>query len=98
MDGVPPGILKHLPDEWILIMTFIMKLVFHGSYPISWSIAKMFVIFKKGAVNDARNYRGISIQIALPKLYDGIMNRRFNIWYSPYPEQAGAQKGRTCEE
>jgi hypothetical protein len=28
VDGIPPGVLKHLPDEWILLMTWIMNLVF----------------------------------------------------------------------
>ena len=98
VDGIPPGALKLLSDEWILLITWIMNLVFHGTYPISWALAKMFVIYKKGEADDTNNYRGISIVSALPKLYDGILNTRFNTWYSPCIEQAGAQRGRSCVE
>jgi hypothetical protein len=49
-------------------------------------------------VSDPGNYRGISVVNAIPKLYDGILNTRLNIWYTPCMEQAGAQAGRGCEE
>jgi hypothetical protein len=35
---------------------------------------------------------------AFAKLYDTLLSRRFSLWYSPKPEQAGAQQGRGCEE
>ena len=34
-DGIPPGIVKWLPDEWILLLTDIVNSVFHGVYPVS---------------------------------------------------------------
>ena len=98
VDGIPPGILKWLPDSWILLVTFIMNTVFHGAYPPSWTLSKMFVIYKKGLEADTNNYRGISIANTLPKLYDTILNERFISWYTPCIEQAGAQAGRGCEE
>ena len=97
-DSIPPGSLKLIPDEWILLITFILNSVFSGSYPESWSTARLFVIFKKGLVADTNNYRGISVGDALPKLYDAILNSRMVAWSKPYPEQAGAQAGRGCEE
>ena len=48
VDGIPPGVLKLLPDEWILITTFLFNLVFSGMYPNQWSISKIFNICKKG--------------------------------------------------
>ena len=27
IDGIPPGILKHLPDAWIIVLTFLMNIV-----------------------------------------------------------------------
>ena len=47
---------------------------------------------------DPNNYRGISIPAALGKIYDLVLCRRFTLWYKPKYEQAGAQKGRGCEE
>ena len=32
------------------------------------------------------------------QLYDAILNSRMVAWSKPYPEQAGAQSGRGCEE
>ena len=49
-------------------------------------------------INLIGNYRGISILVALAKLYDMVLSYRFQLWYKPKFEQAGAQRGRECEE
>ena len=98
VDGIPPGILKLLDDDWILLITYLYNLIFEGQYPDIWSISRMFVAFKKGLIEDPSNYRGISIMIALCKVYDGILNQRFMKWYIPEYEQAGGQSGRGCIE
>ena len=98
VDGIPPGVLKILPDNWILLLTYIFNLVFRDNYPLKWTLMKLFTIYKKGPRDDPSNYRGISIISAIPKLYDMILSSRFSMWYTPRPEQAGAQPGRGCEE
>ena len=98
VDGVAPGILKLLTDEWIVIITFLFNLVFSAIYPAQWTLTKVFNIFKKGNRFDPNNYRGISILVALGKLYDLVLCKRFMLWYNPKYEQAGAQKNRGCEE
>ena len=98
IDGIPPGILKLLNDEWILLITYLYNLVFEGNYPDVWDISRMFLAYKKGLIEDPSNYRGISVMIALCKVYDGILNQRFNKWYIPEYEQAGGQTGRGCTE
>jgi hypothetical protein len=97
-DGLSPGLLKLLNDEWILLMTHIFNCVFMGEYPPMWTISKMFNIFKKGDRMDTSNYRGICILQCMAKLYDLILSTRFQLWYKPKPQQAGSQKGRGCEE
>ena len=97
-DGVPPGALKLIEGEWLNIITFLFNMIFEGTYPEQWSLAKVFTIFKKGSQDDPNNYRGISIQSALAKVYDGILNSRFVHWFQPDDEQAGGREGRGCTE
>jgi hypothetical protein len=97
-DGIPPGVLKYLSDEWLLLLTFILNSVFSGFYPSAWCLTRTIVLHKKGDTADVNNYRGISISNAISKVYDGILNHRFSTWYKPCLEQAGSQVGRGCEE
>ena len=98
IDGTAPGLLKLLPDSWILILTHLFNSVFYGDYPASWTITKVFNIYKKGDRLDPSNYRGISVLASLAKLYDMILGQRLMTWYHPRYEQAGAQKNRGCIE
>ena len=62
VDGVPPGIFKFLPANWILLITTLFNnLLVSGSYPDCWTSAKLFTIFKRGTKSDPSNYRGINI-------------------------------------
>ena len=98
IDGTAPGLLKLLPDSWILILTYLFNCVFFGDYPSSWTITKVFNIYKKRVRLDPSNYRGISILASLAKLYDMILGQRFKVWHRPCYEQAGAQRNRGCTE
>lgn len=98
VDGITPGLLKQLPEDWTIFITQLFNLIFMGDYPISWTLSRVFTIFKRGEEKDPQNYRGISIIPALAKVYDTVLKNRFSMWYQPKEEQAGAQKGRGCEE
>ena len=98
-DGVPPGVIKLLPPTWIVFITFIFNNLFLNSiYPQSWSVAKLFTIFKKGNRLLPSNYRGITIINCLAKVFDMMLCRRLQLWFRPYREQAGSQRGRGCLE
>ena len=56
------------------------------------------LFFKGGDSKDPSNYHCISIMAALPKLYDHILSNRLQCWFCSDEEQAGAKKGRGCEE
>ena len=99
LDGIPPGVLKLLPATWLLLITALLnKLFLNAIYPQSWVVAKMFTIFKKGNRLLPENYRGITIINCIAKLYDKILCHRLQLWFKPYREQAGSQKGRGCIE
>jgi hypothetical protein len=38
------------------------------------------VVFKKGDVNEPKNYRGISLVSHVGKLFTGLLNKRFLKW------------------
>ena len=99
-DGIPPGILKLVIPQWIVLITTLFNLVFFGAipFPKDWAISRVFTIFKKGAKMNPNNYRGISVVNCLPKLYDSILNTRFTQWFQPDREQGGSQKGMSCAE
>lgn len=98
-DGIAPGVFQLLPANWIVILTVLFNSVFlSASYPVSWTTAKFFTIFKKGNRQEARNYRGISVLNSITKVYDLILCERLRAWFIPYREQAGAQEGRGCTE
>jgi hypothetical protein len=87
-----------LPAEWILTLTNLLGCVFYNMYPNRWSLASIITIFKKGNSLLLGNYRGISIINTIAKLYDGVLARRFELFYRPHPNQAGAQEKRGCAE
>ena len=73
-DGVPPGVFRSLPAHWIVLIMGLFNLIFSSaSYPVSWTNAKMFKIFKRGSRKEPKNYRGITIINSIAKLYDLIL-------------------------
>ena len=65
-----------------------------GQYPMLWSGAKIFTIFKKGDRKDLDHYRGISVANSIVKLYDMVLSNRLSFRFQPSHEQAGVQKTR----
>ena len=48
-DGLPPGIFKVLPAQWIVAITTLFNVIFTSScYPSSWRLARLQMIFKRG--------------------------------------------------
>ena len=97
-DGVPPGVFKLLPIQWLLYLTMLLNSVFLNGYPLKWTYAKLNMLFKKGDKTQCDNYRGISIINSISKIYDYILCNRLTKWFTPDREQAGAQQKRGCTE
>lgn len=51
-----------------------------GYFPTTWSDAILVPIFKSGKVNDAANYRGISLVSSMGKLFTTVLNVRLLEW------------------
>ena len=98
IDGVSPSVLKFLNESCIICLTVILSIIFYGVYPIFWTMTRLFTVFKGGDPMNPGNYRGINIMSTFPKLYDNILTMRLQQWFTHDIEQAGAQKGRNCEE
>ena len=97
--GLSPGVLKMLPINWLGLILIIFNMLFiTGIYPVSWTVSKLIMLFKKGPVMNCGNYRGISIMQVLSKCYDYLIHNRLMKWYVPRREQAGAQPKRGCTE
>jgi exonuclease III len=99
VSGVPPGVLKYIPDSWIIFFATLFTILLHNAaYPSIWCYTKLVVLFKKGSRTLCDNYRGISLMESVAKLYDSILNQRLSQWFQPDREQAGSQRGRGCIE
>ena len=97
--GIAPGLIKCLPSMWLLFILGIFNIIFKScSYPVQWSISKLFTIFKSGDSLSCGNYRGISVPNTLAKLYDMMIHERLYRWCTFDKSQAGGQPGRGCIE
>ena len=97
--GIPPGVLKALPANWIVYLAVVLSnILATARLPVSWSRSRMVVLFKKGCRHLCDNYRGISIMDTFAKLFDLLLCKRLELWFQPDREQAGAQRGRGCME
>ena len=84
--------------SWIIFLLSLLNLIFISTYPYSWTLSRLIMLFKKGNAGDVNNYRGISIINSIAKLYDYLLNNRLMLWFKPDREQAGAQHKRGCIE
>ena len=85
------------------ILEFLFKLfnkMFMISYfPLRWAVAIVVPLHKKGDVNIADNYRGISLLSITSKIFTGILNRRLYNWAEENDkiniEQAGFRRSHS---
>ena len=76
-----------------LINRFFNRLFSLGEYPESWYNSIIVRLHKKGDINDANNYRGISLQNVFSKLYASIVYRRLSFFAQIYGKISEAQSG-----
>ena len=78
------------------------RLLNTGEYPRSWGDGIISPIFKKGSINDASNYRGITLVNVLAKVYSQLLLNRITKWTEIYEKltknQFGFQKGKSITD
>ena len=71
-------------------------------YPHAWGQCIISSIFKKGDLNDASNYRGITLISVLAKVYSQLLLNRLTSWTETYEKitdnQFGFQKGKSVQD
>ena len=71
-------------------------MIFDFKYPSQWTNQLLSPIEKKGHVKSDPKLRGIAVGPIMSRMYDIIINKRFNYWYDPNPQQAGFRKNQGC--
>ena len=76
-DGIPAECLKIFGETFDKILLKIINLIFSNHlYPSQWSSNYLKPIYKKGALKDPDNYRGLAIGSAFAKLFRAILLKR----------------------
>jgi hypothetical protein len=55
-----------------------------GYFPTSWGSGIIVLIFKGGAFNETKNYRGITLINIIAKIYSQVLLNRLTKWSSKY--------------
>ena len=81
------------------LLNIFQSLFENSLYPESWSLGYIVPIFKGGDKTDPKNYRGITINNILSKVYSQIIYNRLKIWNEKYENlnecQFGYQKNKS---
>ena len=97
LDGIPPVVSNLFPESLCDVILKFLRVIFDdGTYPKPWSMQLLFPIEKKGHTLSSPKLRGIAISSLLARIYDSIINNRFNSWYHPNKEQSGFRKSQGC--
>jgi exonuclease III len=77
IDGIPSEAFKYtqdvLGDTLLIILNYILD---KGVYPAKWAEGLISPVHKAGAWNEPKNYRRITVQPAVSKIFDMLTNNR----------------------
>ena len=72
----------------------LFNLIFEkGHFPETWSEGYVIPLHKKGSINEAENYRGITLLSTIGKLFTRVLNNRLGEWAEMYGVLIEAQAG-----
>lgn len=93
-DGIIPEMFINTIDIILPILNKLFNRLFlRGEFPGTWSKSIMIPIHKKGDINSADNYRGISLLDIFGKIYTSILNRRLTFFVNMYNKITESQAG-----
>ena len=97
IDEVSAELLQLTKDKVLEFLHRLFNKMYNtGTFPIKWATAIVVPLYKKGEVNEADNYRGVSLLSITSKIFTGILNRRLYNWAEENEkisrEQAGFRK------
>ena len=103
IDQLPAEIFKASIDIIIPFLRVLYNhIFFNQEYPQSWGMGIITPIFKKGDVNEANNYRGITLINIVAKIYSQILLNRLTGWSEENEKltknQFGFQKGKSISD
>lgn len=84
-DGIPPKFIKEIAAEICDPLRIIFNTsIKSGIFPALWKISHVTPIFKKGAKSNIENYRSVSIQKSLAKLFDMLVFDKLRPLIAPH--------------
>jgi hypothetical protein len=98
-DNIPPIFLKKLGHLLVLpLLSIFNASLAKGVFPDRWKISSICPIFKSGDRKNIKNYRGIAILSAIPKLFEKIVTSKLydHLLSSISIHQHGFMKGRSA--
>ena len=99
-DGLCSQIIKKGKEFLLLFLITIFNCILSvGYYPLAWTEALVFMLYKKGDAGDVNNYRSISLLNIMSKLLSSILQKRLYKWCSSFnvlsENQFGFRPGRS---
>ena len=77
IDGILNEMLKYGSSSILTPLCSLFNVILRsGTFPNAWKKAFLVPVFKSGDTSDPSNYRGISINSCLAKLFTSVLNRR----------------------
>ena len=92
-DGVPYETWKTVEGSKITLERIFTTCLFNKKIPQSWKRSSTILIYKKGDRKEPSNWRPISLQSTIYKIYTAILARRLAEWAICEKKISPAQKG-----
>ena len=95
-DGVPPHLLRHLPNHIQQLYQAIIAVCNGQNIPVAWLQSRVVLIYKKKDPQDPRNYRPIYVSTAIYSILTRLLLTRISRVMTPglLDIQHGATQGR----
>ena len=95
IDFILNEFIKNCPKELITVIVNLFNIILDtGIIPSEWTIGVIKPIYKnKGDINDANNYRGITLLSCIGKLFTSVLNSRLYVYLTSENKLGNEQAG-----